>query len=79
MMCCNCPERRWQKFKDSAKLTGGILLIIIVCSVLILMPVFFGLLWYHFIHEPISSAIVGVVCGLIADACILAIGSLITG
>lgn len=54
---------------------GAIFALIIIAlyfGFLIFSPFLFALLWYWFIvHEPISAAIIGVVCGLIADFFVL--------
>ena len=40
-------------------------------AILIFSPFACGLLWYYFVHEPISSAIMGIVCGAICDFLII--------
>jgi len=50
----------------------GIGKILLFFAILILSPFAFALLWYHFvIAEPISSTIIGVVCGLLFDFAVL--------
>jgi len=42
--------------------------IFIVVAFIIIIPMLCGYVWYHFIvAEPISSAIMGIFCGAVAD------------
>lgn len=42
-------------------------LVFVLCAILILSPMGFAYLWYCLVHDPISSAIIGIVCGAIFD------------
>jgi hypothetical protein len=45
---------------------------ILLIATLVLSPCLFGYLWYNLVvHEAISSAIIGIVCGIFLDFFIL--------
>jgi hypothetical protein len=55
------------KLPDIFRTFGCCFLVFLVIIAATLPLLAFGFLWYCLIHEPISSAIMGIVCGLIAD------------
>lgn len=56
------------RVRSTITLFTRFLIVIVVIASLILSPVLFGFLWYHLVvADALSSAIIGIVCGIIFD------------
>ncbi len=64
----------YYRFTEILKACATYTIVIAIIGLLIFSPVLIGAAWYFLIvQEPISAAIIGVVCGLICDFVILMI------
>ena len=64
--------KRPSRIKWGVNLFVRYLVVIIFFASLILSPFLFGFLWYHIIvADALSSAVIGILCGVIFDFCML--------
>ena len=65
---------RFYRVRDFLGFCATVLIMVGILALLVLSPVILGAAWYFLIvPEPISAAIIGVVCGVICDFVILMI------